>query len=75
MIEQFFITMMYCTELVLSGLKFFLICMITSREPSREYPADQGSDRVKAYHVLVEQQGSYFVDLRNLDSANLVGAT
>jgi len=46
--------------------------VITSQESNQQYLTDQGSDRAKAYQVLVEQLGTYSKDLRNLESANLV---
>ena len=72
MVKQFFITMKYCIELMLSGQSFFeFTCALLEKQVENIWQT-RGSDRARAHQVLVEQLGTYSRDLRNLERVSLV---
>ena len=71
MIEQFFTTMKYCIELVLTRRCFFEFVRSLLENQIENIQQTGGSGRAKGYQVLVEQLRMYLKDLRNLESINL----
>jgi len=65
--EQFFVTMKYCIELVLSGRSPFEFVRSLFENQIENIKQTEASDPAKVYQVLVEQLGTYSKDLRNLE--------
>jgi len=71
-VEQFFVTMKYCIELVLSGRSPFEFVRSLIENQIENIKQTGGSDQAKVYQVLVEQLGTYSKDLRNLERVRLL---
>jgi len=75
MMDQFFFTMTYCTELALSGRTPFELVQPLLGNHIENIRKIRGSDRAKVYQARVEQLGPYAAKLQNLKGASLVETT
>ena len=66
-VRQFFMTMKYCIELVLSWQSPFEFVRSLIENQIENIKQTGGSDRAITYQALVEQLGIYSKDIRNLE--------
>ena len=69
-VGQFFVTMKYFIELVLSGRSPFEFVWSLLENQIENIKQTGGSDRAITYQALVEQLGIYSKDIRNLERVN-----
>jgi len=75
MVQQFFISIKSCIELVLSGRSSFEFARTLFENQIENIRHTGGSDQVKVHLALVEQLGMGLKELRTLKNINTVNET